>query len=132
MIRWTKEEYLDYLGKKNQDNKYKNIRVTYDGIHFPSKLERDVYIYYKRIAKSEEIEKIERQVPFVILDGFKKNGKTYRPVVYKADFVLHYKDGRKEVIDAKGKRTELFNLKKKLFEKRYPDLTIKIVTREDV
>ena len=35
--------------------------------------------------------------------------------------------GRTIVVDTKGKRTDVYKLKRKLFEKRYPDLTIKEV-----
>lgn len=44
------------------------------------------------------------------------------------DFLMdNVKLGRVVVEDVKGKRTDVFNIKKKLFEKKYPDLEIKIV-----
>lgn len=129
-MRWTKDEYSAYLMKRQ--NKYKNTRVEFDGVSFPSKLERDVYVYLMATARQKGVEKIERQVPFILQEGFTKNGKRYRPIKYIADFVVTYKDGRQEVVEAKGKRTQVFNIKEKLFEKRYPELHLTILTRGDL
>jgi hypothetical protein len=37
-------------------------------------------------------------------------------IVYKADFVVEYPDGREEVEDAKGYRTAVYRLKKRLMK----------------
>lgn len=47
---------------------------------------------------------------------------------YVADFKVTYADGRVEIIDCKGMKTEAYKIKKKLFEYRYPELTIKEVS----
>jgi hypothetical protein len=58
-------------------------------------------------------------------DGFKKNGKTYRKIVYKADFeYFDIQQGKVIIEDVKGVKTEVYKLKKKLFEYKYPELSI--------
>ena len=65
------------------------------------------------------------QVRYKVLDGFKKNGKTYLPITYIADFVYYDKFLKKTVVeDTKGYRTEVYKIKKKLFESRYKELEI--------
>ncbi|CAK0771112.1 conserved hypothetical protein [Gammaproteobacteria bacterium] len=49
------------------------------------------------------------------------------PITYRADFRVTYADGHQEIEDVKGMETEIFKLKKKLFDYKYPDLTLKIV-----
>jgi hypothetical protein len=78
------------------------------------------------MMKAGEVKEISLQPGFVLLDGYEKNGKKVRPIVYRADFKVYYTDGRVEVEDVKSKATmtEAYKIKKKLFEKRYPELTI--------
>jgi len=109
-------------------SKYRNRKTTIDGITFDSKAEARRYAELKLLERAGEIKDLELQPKYRLLDGFKKNGKTYRPIDYIADFRYYdVKLGRMVVEDVKGKRTDVFNIKKKLFEKKYPDLEIKIV-----
>jgi hypothetical protein len=50
-----------------------------------------------------------------------------KSIVYRADFRITYADGHQEIEDIKGMETALFKLKRKLFEYKYPELTLKIV-----
>lgn len=53
------------------------------------------------------------QVPFqVVLNGIKI-------CKYIADFKVTYADGRVEIVDVKGVRTDVYRLKKKLVEAQY-------------
>ena len=56
--------------------------------------------------------------------------------MYKADFrYILAEDDRIIIEDVKGSTaviTDVFRLKQKLFEYKYPELTIKIVTRKDM
>lgn len=52
---------------------------------------------------------------------------TFRSISYVADFKVTYKDGRVEIEDVKGVETEVFKIKRKLFEAAYPDLTLTVV-----
>ena len=62
-----------------------------------------------------------------MFDAFIKNGRKYQSITYIADFVVTYPDGRVEVEDTKGKYTEVFKIKQKLFEARYPYLELRVI-----
>ena len=113
--------------KKTGKNKYLNKKVTVDGIEFDSVKEANYYFYLKQLQKTGEVVKIELQPRFELLPGFAKNGKKYRPINYTADFKVTYADGRVEVIDTKGYKTQVFMLKHKLFEYKYSNLSLKLV-----
>ena len=53
--------------------------------------------------------------------GFTKNGKRHRPITYRADFRVRYKDGHEAIIDVKGYKTQVFRIKQKMFEYKYPE-----------
>jgi len=44
-----------------------------------------------------------------------------------ADFVIVNNDGTTDVVDVKGFETQVFKIKKKLFEYKYPELSLKVV-----
>lgn len=67
------------------------------------------------------------QVPFTLLDGYKRKGKAVRGIKYYADFVVTYVDGHKEVVDVKGVRTDVYKLKKKLLLAKYPEIDFREV-----
>lgn len=98
-------------------------RRTYDGIVFDSEMEMK---YYRDVVlpkyNSGEIVKYDMQVPYELVPKFKKDGKTVRSIVYKADFYIEYVDGRAEVIDIKGMADSVAKLKRKLFYYKYPDV----------
>ena len=104
-------------------SKYNSKKVTYDGITFDSKKEASRYKQLKLLEKIGYISDLKLQPVYVLQEGFKKNGKTYRKITYKADFE-YIRDGKTFVEDVKGMKTEVYKLKKKLFEYKYPDLEI--------
>ena len=108
-------------------NKYGNKKVEVDGITFDSALEARYYKHLKLLKEQGIVKDFELQPKFVLLDKFKKNGKTYRAITYNADFKVEYADGRVEVIDVKGMVTQQFELRRKLFEYRYP-YELKLIT----
>lgn len=101
-------------------SKYKNKKVTVDGIEFDSKMESDYYLYLKQLEKQGIVSEFLMQKEYVLLEGYVKSDKKIRPIKYKADFEVHYADGHIEVVDVKGFLTADFKLKKKLFEYRFP------------
>jgi hypothetical protein len=107
--------------------KYNNKKTVIDGITFDSKREADYYCELLFLKKAGRIKDIELQPEFVLQDGFKKLGKKYRPIIYKADFKVTYPDGREEIIDVKGMETKEFKIKQKMFEARYDEYSLKIV-----
>ena len=116
--------------------KYHNTKTVADGIKFDSKLEAERYAQLKILERAGVIRDLELQPEYELIPSFKKNGKTWRKTVYKADFRYILADGDRIIIeDVKGSTaviTDVFRLKKKLFEYKYPELSIKIVTRKDM
>ena len=116
--------------------KYHNKKTVADGIKFDSRLEAERYAQLKLMERAGAIRDLELQPEYELIPSFKKDGKTWRRTVYKADFRYILAEGDRIIIeDVKGSTaviTDVFRLKQKLFEYRYPDLTIKIVTRKDI
>lgn len=102
-----------------------------DGYVFDSALEAKRYRQLVLLERAKAIKNLQLQVPFLLQEGFRKNGKTYRKIEYIADFVYE-ENGKTVVEDTKGVKTEVFKIKQKLFEYKYPNLSIKIVTKEDI
>lgn len=108
-------------------SKYNSRKTTIDGIIFDSKKEAKRYIELKQMEHDGLIQELQLQVPFELvpsfyieIDGKKKKRRNIR---YIADFV-YYEDGQKIVEDVKGRKTDIYKLKKKLFEYKY-HVTIK-------
>ena len=100
-------------------SKYNSQKITVDGITFDSKDEAKYYKVLKDLKAKEEILNFELQPKFVLQEGFKKNGKTYKQITYKADFRVYMLDGSSYVVDVKGMLTDVFALKLKLYNARY-------------
>jgi hypothetical protein len=100
--------------------KYKSKTVEIDGHVFQSKIEANYYEHLKWLLEHKEIKSFSLQPRYLLLDKFRKNGKTYRKMEYIADFEVHHLDGSIEVVDVKGVETEAFKIKRKLFEHKYP------------
>lgn len=106
-----------------KESKYKSRKVTLDGITFPSQKEANKYAELKILQRAGEVIELELQPVFLLLEGHRdKNGKWHRPIKYKADFRVTYKDGKIEVIDTKGYQTPAYRMKKKMLLDRYPGI----------
>lgn len=97
-------------------NKYKAVKTAYKGGKFDSKKEARYAMYLDQLIKNKEILSYETQKRY---DLYGENGT--RICYYKADFVVHHKDGTREIIDVKSKITETpyFRLKWKLLQDKY-------------
>ena len=101
-------------------SKYHSKKVIIDGIKFDSKREGEYYQKLKILEKKGLIKDLELQKEYLLQDKFVINGKTRRKITYRADFsYVSTEDDRLHVIDVKGFRTDLYKLKKKLFEYKY-------------
>lgn len=107
-------------------SKYGNKKVLIDGIEFDSIAEGNRYKELKLLQRAGIIKELELQPKFLLQESFKKNGKTYRKVEYIADF-QYIENGKVIIEDVKGKETEVFKIKHKLFEYKYRDLELKLV-----
>ena len=110
----------------NKQSKYKNKKVAINGKVFDSKKEAKRYCELIKLEQSGLIKDLETQKKFLLLDTFKKNGKMFKPIYYYADFVYFDIYSKKTIVeDVKGVKTQVYKIKKKLFEFIYPNLTIK-------
>ena len=91
-----------------------------NGIQFDSKREAEFYLYLKLLKRAKEIKDFKLQPRFRLQEGFEKNGTTHKPIDYVADFEVTHNDGTTEIIDVKGHETAVFKIKRKMFEKKYP------------
>ena len=116
--------------------KYHNKKTVIDGIKFDSKLEAERYEQLKILERAGVIRDLELQPEYELIPSFRKNGKTWRRTLYKADFrYILAEDDSYIIEDVKGSTaviTDVFRLKQKLFEYKYPDYTISIVTSKDI
>ena len=107
-------------------NKYGAKKTKVDGVIFDSGMEAE---FYALLKDSKEVVCFELQPRYLLQEAFKKEGKTIRKIEYVADFKVLYKDKTFEVIDVKGQVTDVFKLKKKLFDKRYPELKLILIRK---
>ena len=107
-------------------NKYKNKKVIVDDYIFDSIQESKRYKELKLLLRAGKISDLELQPHFLLQESFKKNGKTYRKIEYIADF-KYIENGKTIVEDVKGIQTDVFKIKHKLFEKKYPELELRII-----
>jgi len=99
-------------------SKYNNKKITVDGTAFDSKKEAAHYLLLKDRLNIGEIKLLSLQPSFTLQEGFRYEGKAIRPIKYIADFMYHEGD-TVVVVDVKGFKTEVYNLKKKMFLSRY-------------
>lgn len=100
--------------------KYHNKKVEYDGYTFDSIREKNYYIKLKLLEKAGKIKELELQKEYELQPSFKLNNKTSRKITYRADFTYKTtEDDKLHVVDVKGFRTDVYKLKKKLFEYKY-------------
>ena len=107
-------------------NKYRNKKTQIDMYVFDSIAESKRYKELALLQKVGKITELQLQPKFLLQESFRKNGKTYRKIEYIADF-QYEENGKIVVEDVKGKETEVFKLKHKLFEKKYPALELRII-----
>lgn len=109
--------------------KYNNKKTTIDGITFDS---RDESLYYQSLKDMKSkglIKDFELQPKFLLQESFAKDGKKYRAINYIADFKVINNDGSSYIVDVKGMLTTEFKIKMKLFNYKYPNIELKLVSR---
>ena len=104
--------------------KYKNQKVSYDGIIFDSKKEAGRYAELKLLEEAGEIKNLELQKTFTLIPAQRgEDGKVMeRACTYKADFVYNERipgGWRLVVEDVKGVRTDVYKIKRKLMLERH-------------
>ena len=107
--------------------KYHNKIVEIDNIKFQSKKESRRYTELKWLERAEIIKELELQKQFELQPKYtNSNGEHIRAITYVCDFYYYDNEKQKYIVeDTKGFRTDVYLLKKKIFEYVYPNLTIK-------
>lgn len=117
--RMTAKQYRK-MKRRRRRSKYGNKKTELDGLTFDSKAEALYYSELKIRHRTGDILFFRVQPRYRLLDSFEKDGKKHRPIDYIADFEIHRVDGSIEVVDVKGAITQVFRIKQKMFEKKYP------------
>lgn len=78
------------------------------------------------MLRKKEITELQLQPKFLLQDSFKYKDKVERKIYYIADF-SYKKDGKLIVEDVKGKKTDVYKLKRKLFLYKYTDINFREV-----
>lgn len=109
-------------------SKYHAKKTIVDGITFDSKAEARRYSELKLLQMGKRIKDLCLQPKFELQAGFAHKGKKIQAINYIADFqYIDCDTGAVVVEDVKGMRTREFNLKYKMFLKRYPDVDFRII-----
>jgi hypothetical protein len=125
-------EYQALL-QKPQKSKYGSKRVEYEGKKFDSQAEANYYAQLKYLWLAGDILQIELQPEYVLQEaGVDNEGNKIRQIIYRADFRVLYRNGKREVIDVKGHRTKEYLLKIKMLRKKYPDINFREVNANEV
>ena len=109
--------------------KYNNKKTIVDGITFDSRDESLYYEALKNMKANGLIKDFELQPKYLLQEAFVKNDKKYRPITYIADFKVINNNGSFYLVDVKGMLTTEFKIKMKLFNYKYPDIELKLVSR---
>ena len=113
-----------------KENKYHAKKVTVDGITYDSTKEANRFQQLLLMERSGRISELRRQVRYELQEGFiGLAGKWVRPIYYVAD--ADYREGGRHVVeDTKSPATrkiKSYQLKRKMFEKRYPEIEFREV-----
>lgn len=82
------------------------------------------------LKRAGVITDIELQPVYTLMEGRlnKATGKKVSSIKYKADFLITYADGHQEIEDVKGYKTAVYQLKKRMFMIKFPDLQIREIS----
>lgn len=88
---------------------------------YDSKLEAKHAKQYMILFRAGKILSLARQPNFLLPGG----------VVYNADFLILHLDGTFEVIDSKGRKTQVFINKYKQFKEKFPDIKLTLIYQKN-
>ncbi|MGG1639896.1 DUF1064 domain-containing protein [Paenibacillus sp. NRS-1782] len=110
-------------------NKYNAKKTIVNNIQFDSKTEAKRYAELEILERGGIISDLNLQPGFTLLEPFTKHGKKIRAITYKADF-MYKEDGNTIVEDVKGFAARDFPLRRKLFDAKFPDLILRVITNK--
>jgi hypothetical protein len=110
--RWSHDSsyfLMSGIGKKK--SKYNAVRTANaDGTISDSKKEARLDSIFMNMAKQKSVLKVVRK------ERFRMYINNVKICEYESDWTVYYKDGHKEVFDAKGYKTAVYKIKKKLMK----------------
>ena len=112
----TAQEFRQRMAQEQTPRKYRNIKTEVDGITFDSRAEADRYCELKMLQAAGKVDGFGIQPSFVLAAGAR-----YRP-----DFIV-CAGGHVWVEDVKGVETQTFKLKRRLWERRYPWMELRVI-----
>lgn len=119
-INMTANAFRDMVKK---ENKYHAKKTIVGDVKFDSKKESRDWQQLCMLEACGVISNLRRQVRFELQPAYVNNqGKNIRAIEYIADFIYE-KDGKIYVQDSKGGKatqTDVFKLKRKMFEYKFP------------
>ena len=128
---WTEADIARVEGRTvaaPKANKYGRVRKEIDGILFDSTKEARAYIDLMAMQRLGHIDKLERQVPFVLQEKM----KGFRAIKMVVDFLVTWSPlivvpHPQTVIEVKirATRTPAYCIKRKLFAAKYPNIEYK-------
>jgi len=97
---------------------------TLNGHEFSSDLEFRYYKYLLDLQTQGKVKNIELQPKYILQEKYKRksDGKSILAIYYISDFRITYSDDSVQVVDTKGDPDNMAILKRKIFEKLYPDV----------
>jgi hypothetical protein len=98
--------------------KYHNEPTQIDGHTFPSKREANRYVLLRDMMKAGEISALELQPKFP-LHVVRPDGVKVEIGIFRADFSYYDANGARVIEDAKGVRTESYQMRKRHVEAEY-------------
>jgi hypothetical protein len=104
-------------------------KVTVDGILFDSKTEADYYVFLRYQEKTGAISNLRCHPRYELIPAvITFRGKRQRAINYILDFD-YIRDGRRVAVDVKGWAMEDAQLKRKLFQWKYPTIELQWVAK---
>lgn len=109
---------MDAWQERKPESKYHNQKTKVMGREFDSRHEAERYMQLRSMEQNGIISDLRCQVPYELVKSQRVCGKMIRASYYIADFV--YNRGGEEIVeDAKGVKTAVYQLKKKLMAVTY-------------
>lgn len=126
---WAKDKLvksftLPTASESKIKSKYGALKAEVNGRVFDSIMEAKFYVYLLHLKHDGQIKEFDCQVKYELQPKYrsKHTGKIVRPIYYIPDFVITKNDGSIVAVDVKGQETDVFKLKQKLFEYKYPEI----------
>lgn len=126
---WAKDELvksftLPTASESKIKSKYGALKAEVNGRVFDSIMEAKFYVYLLHLKHDGQIKGFDCQVKYELQPKYrsKHTGKIVRPIYYIPDFVITKNDDSIVAVDVKGQETDVFKLKQKLFEYKYPEI----------